>query len=791
VPYTAAPLSGNCFAFSAAVPLNVANESIPLAHPITIGGSVVHKLTCGIAVPDLGIVYSALNTTLTFPAQSDVACHMIVTLVPPTTKAPATGTPTTTAPTTGTPTTETPKTTTPTTTAVPKTTAAPAATKAAGALDDATEYAVAFTMRLAADATVVIDTTKQPGSCLTKTAVLGPVVLHATPTDVTCYPTNAALVGSVTGDLALVDLLLPTVVEMIIKKTILPALHKHSVAPSLPVPNRTATMADIRHNVVFAALTDVFTGAGLRGLVFDVAYGPAESNSLRIAISAAERIVVDKIPGFRLVLPKGMTFGLDVLLKNFTCDAKSCRAGQGLFVMNVRIGHGGDIDGLIDNLVAGPVEKAINAKLGGKPLGGLPANAPPLTPSPPAVLPPGGEAPSCPALTSKGPVPFKLLIAIATATLIDKVEALGYTFTDVTCPTLDLPDIDTDYGPTKLSIKLSEDNVRGRGVPTFIQCHAGIAGAGYSGKLTLTVEFAAGQGVWLAMTQVPNSCLTQKATLEKITLSPAMSVALSPHNVAAHAALAPVVGAVQFFAEPLVRTLIDLVIAPAFARHALAPTVALPAALPGTVSIRNNVAMIGLMSTFSQSLHIRGVTTAAAIIADNAAHFSMTFPLGYPSPGVLPDPAFDMYLPPGTAMDFDVVFVGFRCNATACLVHGGIDILNLRLSGAGELDLLVDNIFGLLLNTLVRGALKATLASTAFGAETVPPQAPPPPPPPPPPSANWLVANETLAIFLGVLLCVGAAIAARQGKQRWDRHKEELEDDLLGDEDSDDEGRIY
>jgi hypothetical protein len=305
--------------------------------------------------------------------------------------------------------------------------------------------------------------------------------------------------------------------------------------------------------------------------------------------------------------------------------------------------------------------------------------------------------------TMAAPLCVSLMVLLGSLSLPDIALPLarpvpfdGMNVTAVHCRRADLAPIRAAYSDTGLSLALL-------GEASNLSCTLSVSKDAYRGNLTVALTVSRGE-VDIVTTRQPGTCMVRNATAEKVSIRPvATVVALAPVNHDLQKKLAKSVATLEAVAAWLVQAAVDLMPL-AMENHYVHPLQHVPAPLPGTTDIRDN-GIIQTLNNVVQGLPtIDGIAIGLTIPAANALHIDVLLK----KPVSLKQPDVELYLPAGVSLSMDVVFSNFTCGAVTCVINNGVAIMNMRLTGAGEVDLLVNN--------LVAKAIEAIVADVFKGA---------------------------------------------------------------------------
>lgn len=215
----------------------------------------------------------------------------------------------------------------------------------------------------------------------------------------------------------------------------------------------------------------------------------------------------------------------------------------------------------------------------------------------------------------------------------------------------------------------------------------------------------------------PSTCYTRNATLDSCTISPeVVDIGFSPETTAFEKDLADLLNTTLSLG-PQIRALTCNALSAAIITHLTnrtdLPLVALSPPTVGSSDIRD-VRLFRMVLNIVQALPaIDGVRIAVDASAANALHISASFLTDL----TVATTNASLMVPAGMALALDVVFPDLRCTTgTTCVLGGGVTLANVRVTGAGSVDQVVDDVVGPLLSGLASVALPALLNATGGAA---------------------------------------------------------------------------
>jgi hypothetical protein len=614
---------------------------------------------------------------------------------------------------------------------------------------------------------------KEAGSCLTasspKPTASSTVELTATdPMALVPAAGGAALLADFKKTIGLLEGWKgPLLADIILGAVVVPLLTDHKPVPTAALPTIDSTTPTINNNTMVGFVTQLLsTMPPLLGLKF-TAVEKAEANAVSMEVAFLNKVDIDT-KALKLYLPPGQ-LSFDLLFNDFQCNATACVAAKGLSVMNLRLAGEGDVDHLVNAALGGLLQDLLD-KLLGKEVK-LPANTPTGYPMPTAKV---GAIASCPRLVLSPPKKpaFALALPMAPITLLGVL-----TISNISCPSIDFPAMVIKTTSQESEVLLKDTATLQCGFD--IEDKLGKKGERHNTRVSIVTVLSAGS-VKVTSTLIPNTCLTHTATVKKVSLTAATDFVITPPSPKLEALLNNLTHAFDAFLTPLVQAALDQLVKPALENHAPIAAVALPAPQAGTTDIRTNGLIASMIHIVGGLPDLAGFAIKMDMVAANAIHASLH--LVNPALDVS-SPDVQLFLPVGFNVEFDVVLKDFVCGPKLCHIGGGIELLNLRMAGAGEMDHLVTSMAaGPLLNELLAkvfpgGKMPALPAATIAHAKNVD-NAPYSGPPSPPVGAN---ADHTgLWVGLGVGAAAVVTIAAVLGLRRHKQHQDEVADMMEG-----------
>ena len=293
---------------------------------------------------------------------------------------------------------------------------------------------------------------------------------------------------------------------------------------------------------------------------------------------------------------------------------------------------------------------------------------------------------------------------------------------NLTCPSLNLGALGVHYNSTDMHVWVQD----AMDIDCFLAIDILNATANFSlsTDLHFSVEAAVGQEVHIvAEPDLPlNSCLARNATLANMTLLPTISqLKLVPETGANAIIDLFVLPAVQkALTDEIHGVIFNLTTAltAQFNNNTVEAITPPPRLMPGATPISEWGLGKAVRNIVNNLPNIGGLRLDAEFLSETTIRLNLSLPDG--AFVGAPSDATYFNIPAGFKLSVDIAFDYLICDDSRlnCVAANGIKLMNIRLTGAGEMDRLVDNAFGPLLETLVNGLI-AGGADKDNGAVTI------------------------------------------------------------------------